>query len=59
LVDSEKFRFDFSSKRAMTVEEIDATVKVVSDVVHKNFPVYTQLAPLTAAMEIQGLESVF
>ena len=55
LVDSEKFRFDFSSKRALEIEDVAKTEFIINQVVSQNVPVYAQIAPLKDSKEIQGL----
>jgi alanyl-tRNA synthetase len=54
-VDSEKFRFDFSSKRGLEVADVAKTEHIVGQIISQNLPVYAQTAPLQLAKEINGL----
>ena len=59
LVDAERLRFDFSSKKALDVKDLANTESIVKSVVSKNLPVYAQTAALQGAREITGLRAMF
>lgn len=59
LVVPEKLRFDFSSKGALTVEQVALVEKFTKDVVASNVAIYAKEAKLTVAKTIKGLRSVF
>lgn len=58
-VSDERLRFDFSHKRALTVEELVKVEDIVNEAIAKQMQVFTQTVPLSAAMEINGLRAVF
>jgi len=58
-VSDDKLRFDFSHKRALTVDELVSVEDIVNDVISKQMQVFTQVVPLSVAMEINGLRAVF
>lgn len=59
IVLSDKFRFDFSCKAAMKIEEIKKTEEIIQEIILKNYDVYSKEAPLSLAKEIKGLRAVF
>ncbi|KAG5676030.1 hypothetical protein PVAND_005885 [Polypedilum vanderplanki] len=59
LVIPEKLRFDFTSKNAMTVQQVSDTEKRTQDVVQKNMQIYAKESNLKVAKSINGLRSVF
>ncbi|KAK7074913.1 hypothetical protein SK128_010626 [Halocaridina rubra] len=59
LVAPDRLRFDFSNKRAMTVEEVKQTEEIAREMVKANKSVYAKTAPLSVAKSIQGLRAVF
>ncbi|XP_061398355.1 alanine--tRNA ligase, cytoplasmic [Musca vetustissima] len=59
LVVPEKLRFDFSSKSALTIEQIANTEQLTKDLVYKNVPIYAKESKLQIAKTIRGLRSVF
>lgn len=59
LVDAAKLRFDFSQKKAMTIEEIAEVEKISKDAVKSDMTVYSMVTPLSAAKEISSLRAVF
>lgn len=59
LVVPEKLRFDFSSKAALTVEQVAKVEQHTKAVVAKNVPIYAKESKLAIAKSINGLRSVF
>lgn len=59
LVVPEKLRFDFSSKGALTVEQVAAVEKHTKDLVNNNVKIYAKESKLAIAKTIKGLRSVF
>lgn len=59
LVVPDKLRFDFSSKSAMTIEQVAKTELLTRDIVYKNVPIYAKETKLANAKKIRGLRSVF
>lgn len=59
LVVPDKLRFDFSSKSALTIEQVAAVEAKSQDIVGKNVKIYAKESELKAAKSIQGLRSVF
>jgi alanyl-tRNA synthetase len=59
LVLPDKFRFDFSCKAAMKIEEIVRTEEIIQEIITKNYDIYSKEAPLSLAKEIKGLRAVF
>ncbi|CAD6996848.1 unnamed protein product [Ceratitis capitata] len=59
LVVPDKLRFDFSSKSAMTIEQVAKAEQLTRDVVYKNVPIYAKETKLANAKKIRGLRSVF
>ncbi|XP_059156617.1 alanine--tRNA ligase, cytoplasmic-like [Physella acuta] len=59
LVAPDRLRFDFSSKAAMTVQEVKAAEEIVTNMVGRNEVVYARETPLATAKTIQGLRAVF
>lgn len=52
-------RFDFSSNRALTADEVDAVQERVNSVIKQAQPVHCQVVPLNDAMKINGLRAMF
>lgn len=59
LVVPDKLRFDFSSKSAMTIEQVAKAELLTRDIVYKNVPIYAKETKLANAKKIRGLRSVF
>jgi alanyl-tRNA synthetase len=59
LVVPEKLRFDFTSKNAMTIQQVAAAGKFTLEVVKKNVQIFAKEADLKVAKSIYGLRSVF
>ncbi|XP_053961476.1 alanine--tRNA ligase, cytoplasmic [Anastrepha ludens] len=59
LVVPDKLRFDFSSKSAMTIEQVVKTEQLTRDIVYKNIPIFAKETKLANAKKIIGLRSVF
>lgn len=59
LVDSGKLRFDFSQKKAMTVDQLKEVESIVSNVIKEGKQVYTMVTPLADAKAIHSLRAVF
>lgn len=59
LVVPEKLRFDFSSKAALTIEQVAAVEQHTRNMVEKNMKIYVKESPLVVAKKIRGLRSVF
>lgn len=59
LVVPEKLRFDFSSKGALTIEQVAAVQQKSNSVVDKNLKIYAKESKLGVAKSIRGLRSVF
>ena len=55
----DRLRFDFTASSAMKIEQVQRVQEITVDQVHQNLPVYSQLAPLSAAKEVRGLRAVF
>jgi alanyl-tRNA synthetase len=59
LCNTEKLRFDFSYKQAMTIAEIQKVEELCQQVVKSAQPVTSQYLPLDDAMKIEGVRAVF
>ncbi|XP_028814155.1 alanine--tRNA ligase, cytoplasmic-like isoform X1 [Denticeps clupeoides] len=59
LVASDRLRFDFTAKGAMTTAEVKRTEQIASELICDAKPVYAMEAPLAEAKAIQGLRAVF
>jgi len=59
LVAPDRLRFDFSTKKAMSTDEIGKVESIVVDQIKKNLTVYAKEATLTEARPINGLRAVF
>jgi len=59
LVDSEKLRFDFSHKKALSVKELVEVEESVRSIVKRQLPVHSKVIPLKAAQSINSLRAVF
>ncbi|KAL7639225.1 UNVERIFIED_CONTAM: hypothetical protein RMT77_010759 [Armadillidium vulgare] len=59
LVAPDRLRFDFSSKGAMTVEEVKRTEEICQTMILDRKQVYAKNSPLALAKSIQGLRAVF
>lgn len=58
-VDSAKLRFDFSQKKALTIEQLTEVQRIVSKTVEESKRVYTKVTPLADAKAIHSLRAVF
>jgi len=59
LVDSNRFRFDFSHGKPVTPEQLKDLDRIVGELITKELPVYTKIVPLSEAKKIKGLRAVF
>ncbi|KAI5956960.1 ALA1 [Candida jiufengensis] len=59
LVASEKLRFDFSHKQALTPKELEKVEEISTQYIKDNKQVYYKDVSLTEAKEINGLRAVF
>lgn len=59
LVAPDRLRFDFSSKGAMTVDQVKKAEEIAREMVKANKAVYAKTSPLSVAKSIQGLRAVF
>jgi alanyl-tRNA synthetase len=59
LCNDEKLRFDFSHKKAMTLEELRLTEQFCQQVVADSLPVTATTMPLEQAQAIDGVRAVF
>jgi alanyl-tRNA synthetase len=59
LCNDEKLRFDFSYKKAMTVDQVRQTEEICQKVVKDCLPVTAQTMPLADAQDLEGVRAVF
>lgn len=59
LVAPDRMRFDFTSKSAMKVEQVQEVEKICQGVINDKLNVYAKETPLAVAKSIQGLRAVF
>lgn len=59
LCNDEKLRFDFSHKKAMTLEELRKTEQICQQVVQDSMPVTAETMPLAEAQALDGVRAVF
>ncbi|XP_023683025.1 alanine--tRNA ligase, cytoplasmic [Paramormyrops kingsleyae] len=59
LVASDRLRFDFTAKAAMSTKEVQRTEEMARTMIADGKPVFAMEAPLAAAKAIQGLRAVF
>lgn len=59
LVDNSKLRFDFSQKKALTIEELVEVENIVKNMIAGSKTVYTKVTPLGEAKAIHSLRAVF
>ncbi|XP_055011196.1 alanine--tRNA ligase, cytoplasmic isoform X2 [Boleophthalmus pectinirostris] len=59
LVASDRLRFDFTAKGALSTGEVRRTEEIASAMIRDAKPVYAMEAPLAQAKAIQGLRAVF
>ena len=59
LVAPDKFRFDFTAKKALTVAEVGKVENICNEVVDRKLEVHAKETPLSIAKAIQGLRAVF
>lgn len=59
LCNDEKLRFDFSHKKAMSIDELKKTEEICQDVVKNSLPVKAETMALANAQEIEGVRAVF
>ncbi|XP_040574942.1 alanine--tRNA ligase, cytoplasmic [Lepeophtheirus salmonis] len=59
LVASDKLRFDFTCKKAMTTDQVKAVEMCVNEIIRKNEEIFAKEASLAVAKTIQGLRAVF
>eukprot|EP00594_Rhizosolenia_setigera_P002189 CAMPEP_0178953316 /NCGR_PEP_ID=MMETSP0789-20121207/8353_1 /TAXON_ID=3005 /ORGANISM="Rhizosolenia setigera, Strain CCMP 1694" /LENGTH=992 /DNA_ID=CAMNT_0020634565 /DNA_START=184 /DNA_END=3162 /DNA_ORIENTATION=- len=59
LCNDEKLRFDFSCKKAMTVDQLKDTEEFVRQVISDAIPVTDEIMPLDDAKKLDGVRAVF
>ncbi len=59
LVADDRLRFDFSSSRAMKLDEIERVDRIVNDAIEQKMDVFTDTVPLNIAQKINGVRAVF
>ncbi|CCE64478.1 hypothetical protein TPHA_0H02750 [Tetrapisispora phaffii CBS 4417] len=59
LVAPEKLRFDFSHKKALSLDELRKVEEIANDQIKKNLPVYYKDVPLELAKGISSVRAVF
>lgn len=59
LVAPDRLRFDFTSKTAMSVQQVKEAEFAARELISKNHPVYAKDAKLAEAKAVQGLRAVF
>jgi len=59
LVAPDRLRFDFTSKAAMTNNQIQQSEETILEIIRANNPVFAKECPLSLAKEVQGLRAVF
>ncbi|KAF2345055.1 Alanine-tRNA ligase eukaryota/bacteria, partial [Trinorchestia longiramus] len=59
LVAPDRLRFDFSSKGAMTAEQVKQTEQIATQMIQRNGQVFAKTASLAVAKSIVGLRAVF
>lgn len=59
LCNDEKFRFDFTNKKAMTADQLKKTEEICQQVVRESLPVTAKTMPLVEAQAIDGVRAVF
>eukprot|EP00049_Salpingoeca_infusionum_P002328 m.55710 g.55710 ORF g.55710 m.55710 type:complete len:978 (+) comp11511_c0_seq1:321-3254(+) len=59
LVESDRLRFDFTAKKALTPQQVADVEVNVKDVIAAGLPVYDKLAPLQQARDVNGLRAMF
>jgi len=59
LVTSDKLRFDFTAKGAMTMDQVKQTEDIMHEVVAKKQTVFAEESSLARAKDIQGLRAIF
>jgi len=59
LCNSEKLRFDFTHKKALTLKQLKRVETICKEVVSAKLPVTSDLIPLSDAQSIDGVRAVF
>lgn len=59
LVTDEKLRFDFTSSRPLSSQDLINVEKLVNGMIDQKIKVYTSIVPLASAMKIKGIQAVF
>ncbi|VDN50802.1 unnamed protein product [Dracunculus medinensis] len=59
LVASDRMRFDFTSKEALTIEQIKRIEEIAQDLINRKVKIFAKEIPLAQAREINGLRAVF
>mmetsp|Transcript_21424 Transcript_21424/g.42030 ORF Transcript_21424/g.42030 Transcript_21424/m.42030 type:complete len:1040 (-) Transcript_21424:330-3449(-) len=59
MVSNDKLRFDFNSQKAVPLEKLVLTEKIVRDQIAESLPVHTAVVPLADARRISSLRAVF
>eukprot|EP01091_Cochliopodium_minus_P010174 TRINITY_DN264_c0_g1_i1.p1 TRINITY_DN264_c0_g1~~TRINITY_DN264_c0_g1_i1.p1 ORF type:complete len:962 (+),score=358.84 TRINITY_DN264_c0_g1_i1:85-2970(+) len=59
LVDTLKLRFDFSSKKRLTNEQIEKVEKICNEKIKSKWEIYDKVVPLSSALSIHGIRAVF
>lgn len=58
-VSPEKLRFDFSHKKAVSIDELRKTEEICNDQIKKNLTIYNKEVPLDLAKSISSVRAVF
>ncbi|VDM54196.1 unnamed protein product [Angiostrongylus costaricensis] len=59
LVAPDRLRFDFTSKQAMTIQQVRETEEIVQSIINTRQTVFAEEVPLAQAREINGLRAMF
>jgi len=59
LVAADKLRFDFTSKKALKVDQLQATEDFVNSIIDLKQPIFDEVVPLSDAQSINGVRAVF
>lgn len=59
LCNADKLRFDFSHKKALTLDQVTQVEALIQDTIVRGLPVSNQVVPLAEAKALRGLQSVF
>ena len=59
LCNDEKFRFDFTNKKALSLKQLRRTEEICQEIVSKSLPVSATVMPLEEAKALEGVRAVF